>query len=179
MNFFIKIMNRLLNIKKIMSNYSTITCKNCLLKIENNDSVYPNNKPNVATDALVIKDNDEILLIERKNNPFQGKFALPGGFVDYNEDPKDGCLRELLEEASIYGSESKLISVRSDPNRDPRGHCISFVYLVEVSKDQIPKGADDALSARFYNINEVMNSGKEGFAFDHYEIIDSYIKNRH
>lgn len=56
-------------------------------------------QPSLATDSLVLKgtnlDNAQILLITRKNPPYQSCFAFPGGFVDYNEDPMAGCVREL------------------------------------------------------------------------------------
>lgn len=142
--------------------------------------------PNIATDAIVYKrinKNDEfkndlsnykVLLIKRKFDPYKNKYAFPGGFVDYNEDPKDGCLRELLEEASITGYNSKIFTVKSDPKRDPRKHVISLIYSVEVSEDSIPKENDDALTAKYYNLNEILVE-KEDFAFDHYEILVEYI----
>jgi 8-oxo-dGTP diphosphatase len=54
-------------------------------------------------------------MITRKNNPFKGCYALPGGFLDYNEDPKDGCLRELLEETCIEGKHIELLTVVGEP----------------------------------------------------------------
>ena len=61
--------------------------------------------PSVTTDALVFRDREDgyhdILLVTRKNNPCMGCLAFPGGFVDYNEDPLEGCLRELKEECSV------------------------------------------------------------------------------
>lgn len=67
--------------------------------------------PNVATDAIVIRPKKhkeqiayDILLITRGGTPFKGHYAFPGGFVDYNEDPVDACIRELREECGIQGS---------------------------------------------------------------------------
>lgn len=142
--------------------------------------------PNIATDAIVYKkiSNDEelkhdvsnynILLIKRKYDPHKNKYAFPGGFVDYNEDPNEGCLRELLEEASITGFNSKIFTVKSDPKRDPRKHIVSFIYSVEVSEDAVPQANDDALTAKYYNLKDIINQ-KDNFAFDHYEILLEYI----
>lgn len=72
--------------------------------------------PNLTVDAIVIrqqKQNYEILLINRGKNPFKDHLALPGGFVDYNEDPEDAVLRELKEETSLDGEiPVRLITVR-------------------------------------------------------------------
>lgn len=93
--------------------------------------------PNVATDAIVIKPKSEqeedifnILLITRKFDPFKGHLAFPGGFVDYNEDPQDACVRELKEECGISGSHPVLVTVAGNPKRDPRKHIISIVYHI-------------------------------------------------
>ena len=72
--------------------------------------------PNVATDAVVLRKhkNDEfhdILLIKRKYDPFKNHFALPGGFVDYNEDPQEGCLRELMEECNLQGNSIEFVII--------------------------------------------------------------------
>ena len=72
------------------------------------------------------------MLIERGNEPFKGKLAFPGGFVDYGENPEAACLRELKEECSIEGdAESiELIAVAGEPTRDPRKHVVSIFYAV-------------------------------------------------
>ena len=72
------------------------------------------------------------MLIERKNDPFKGMLAFPGGFVDYGECPKTACLRELEEECCVKGNAEsiELITVAGDPNRDPRQHVVSVVYAV-------------------------------------------------
>lgn len=70
------------------------------------------------------------MLVTRKFNPGQGKLAFPGGFVDYNENPATGCLRELEEECGLHGHNLQLITVAGNPSRDPRGHTVSVVYSV-------------------------------------------------
>lgn len=131
--------------------------------------------PSLTTDAVVFRrksgvEDVEVLLITRKYDPGKGKHALPGGFVDYNEDPLIGCLRELEEETGLKGINCELLTVTGNPLRDPRGHTVSIVYLVTVSEDAVPKGGDDAETATFYSFAEMLKS-KEKFAFDHYDIL--------
>ena len=95
----------------------------------------------------------DILLITRGRDPFKGHFAFPGGFVDYNEDPKQGCIRELKEECSIEGKDPVLVTVAGAPQRDPRGHVISIVYYVQVDPTHEVKAADDAATAQWYNLH--------------------------
>ena len=85
--------------------------------------------PTVTVDALV-KKGKQLLLIQRKKDPFKGKWAFPGGHVDYNENPAKAVLRELKEETNIQGSEIELFNVYGEPDRDPRGHYITIVYRV-------------------------------------------------
>lgn len=75
------------------------------IKLNNNQNT-KHTSPNIATDALVIRkaaSSYDILLIKRGKDPYEGRLALPGGFVDYNEDPQEGCLRELEEECNVKG----------------------------------------------------------------------------
>ena len=80
--------------------------------------------------------------------------AFPGGFVDYGEDPKDACLRELLEECSVEGNPESvlLVTVAGAPERDPRKHIISIVYAVDIEDEAIVAAADDAATADWYQI---------------------------
>jgi 8-oxo-dGTP diphosphatase len=103
-------------------------------------------QPALAADSVVFDKAGRLLLIRRKNPPFQGQYALPGGFVDYGERMEAAALRELREETGIEGRIVRLIGVYSRPDRDPRGHCVSAVYLVDAG-DQQPVAGDDAASA--------------------------------
>ncbi|KAA0000265.1 MAG: NUDIX hydrolase [Thermoplasmata archaeon] len=120
-------------------------------------------KPSIAVDGILIKDG-KILLIKRKNEPFKGKWALPGGFVEYGEKVEDAVLREFKEEVGIKAKIKKLVGVYSDPSRDPRGHVISIVFLLEA--EGVPKAGDDAMEARFFDLNDL-----PPLAFDHEKII--------
>ena len=93
----------------------------------------------------------EILMITRNLSPGQGLLALPGGFVDYGEDPEDAVLRELVEETGLVGTLNKLLCVRGDPERDPRKHIVSVVYLVDVDRDADLKAGDDAYLNGIYS----------------------------
>lgn len=125
-------------------------------------------KPSIAVDGILIK-NNKILLIKRKNEPFKGKWALPGGFVEYGERVEEAVLREFEEEVGIKAKIKRLLGVYSDPNRDPRGHVISVVFLLE--GEGIPKAGDDAKDAKFFDLDDL-----PPLAFDHDKIIRDAIK---
>ena len=122
-------------------------------------------QPALAADCVVFDPDGRLLLIRRKNPPFQGQFALPGGFVDYGERMEDAALRELKEETGIDGAMIRLIGVYSRPDRDPRGHCVSAVYLIDAG-GQSPVAGDDAATAEF-----VADFRSQRLAFDHDEIV--------
>jgi 8-oxo-dGTP diphosphatase len=129
-------------------------------------------QPALAADCVVFDKAGRLLLIRRKNPPFQGHYALPGGFVDYGERVEDAALRELREETGINGSIVRLIGVYSRPDRDPRGHCVSAVYLVD-GGGQEPVAGDDAASAEF-----VENYRAQRLAFDHDEVVADALAQR-
>ena len=91
--------------------------------------------------------------------------ALPGGFVDSGEDPEVAVLRELKEECGIDGKVVRLLCVKGDPERDPRGHVVSIAYLVAAFDE--PTAGDDAASAAWHRISEV-----EVMAGDHMSILE-------
>jgi 8-oxo-dGTP diphosphatase len=117
--------------------------------------------PALAADCVVFDPQGRLLLIRRKNPPFQGRYALPGGFVEYGETTEQAAARELMEETGLEAVALDLIGVYSDPHRDPRGHCVSIAYLVSVTTFQ-PKAGDDAEHAEF-----VAGWRNEALAFDH------------
>lgn len=128
-----------------------------------NEKIYKN--PSLAVDAIVIrtvKGYPEILLIERKNEPHG--WALPGGFVDYGESTEDAVVRELHEEVNLFGYEPELICVASSPDRDPRQHVVSVVYMLEWKGT--PKAADDAKNFDWFDMLQLPE-----LAFDHFDII--------
>src|SRR5437660_10815737 len=94
-------------------------------------------RPWVSTDCAVFDERGRVLLIRRKNDPFRGQYAFPGGFIEVGETAENCAVRELKEETGIEAGSLRLIGVYSDPNRDPRHHSITVGYLVYVH-EQIP-----------------------------------------
>jgi 8-oxo-dGTP diphosphatase len=125
-------------------------------------------KPGVAVDGVLIK-NKKILLIKRGNEPFKNKWALPGGFVEYGERVEEAIVREFKEETGINVRIKKFFGVFSDPDRDPRGHVISIVFLLESDDEQ--RAGDDAIDARFFDLDNLPE-----LAFDHKKIIEEVMK---
>mgnify|MGYP001288434942 FL=1 len=122
-------------------------------------------KPSLAVDAIVI-DGDKILLIKRGKEPWKGMLAFPGGFVEQGEDPEVAVIRELKEECGLDGVVEKLVCVKGDPNRDPRGHVVSIAYLV--TAQGMPLAGDDAADAAWYDLSEI----KE-LAGDHMSMLEN------
>lgn len=135
--------------------------------------IYEYPRPAVTVDVLLAYleyDEIKILLIKRKNNPYKNMWAMPGGFVDENEDLSIAALRELEEETGIVlNNVTQLITVGT-PGRDPRGHTISVVYGALVNKKLIPRANDDADDAQWFNIKQLPE-----IAFDHLDIITTQI----
>jgi 8-oxo-dGTP diphosphatase len=131
--------------------------------------------PYVTADTIIIAEDGEILLIRRKNPPFQDHWALPGGFIETGEEAIEDCaVRETLEETGLDVKLAKLLGVWSRPGRDPRGHTLTCVYLTElipISLKSSARGMDDAAEAMW------IHPGSEEFselniAFDHRDIIE-------
>jgi len=125
--------------------------------------------PKITVDGILVKDN-KILLIERKNPPFQHSWALPGGFVEYGETTETAVIREFLEETGLETTVHRLFGVYSEPNRDPRGHTISIVYILKYKRGEVC-GGDDAERAAFHHLDDLPI-----LAFDHHAIIKKYME---
>ena len=125
--------------------------------------------PLLTVDAVIIFEKEKLVLIRRKNPPFKGDYALPGGFVDIGETVEDACKREAKEETNINVKIKKLIGVFSDPERDPRGHTVTIAFLCEPkTKKEKPKAQDDAASLELVPLTKVASLK---LAFDHMQII--------
>lgn len=122
-------------------------------------------QPALAADAVVFGHDGRLLLIKRKHPPFEGRYALPGGFVEYGETVEAAAIRELREETGLKAKSCRLIGVYSDPKRDPRRHTVSAAFLIDVAKGA-PKAGDDAAAAEF-----VADWRGEKLAFDHGKIL--------
>ncbi len=121
--------------------------------------------PSVTVDCLVFDDRDRLLLIRRRHAPFEGRFALPGGFVDYGETTEAAARRELMEEPGLTAKDLRLVGVYSDPKRDPRGHTVGIAYLATIEPGA-PVAGDDAAEAEFRSDWRELE-----LAFDHGEIV--------
>ncbi|MGB7884654.1 MAG: NUDIX hydrolase, partial [Nitrososphaeraceae archaeon] len=101
----------------------------------------------IPTVDVIIEQNSRILMIRRKNEPYKGCLALPGGFVDEGERIEDAARREANEETSLNIHLVGILGVYSDSKRDPRGHLISTVFVGIVPSDNVSVDAsaqDDA-----------------------------------
>ncbi len=123
-------------------------------------------------DGVIFRKNKkkEILLIQRANEPFKGKWALPGGFVEYGETTEKAAIREVLEETGLRAKIDELVGVYSDSDRDPRGHTISIVYSLKIIDGKLV-GGSDAKNAKFFDLEEL-----PPLAFDHKKIINDALK---
>jgi 8-oxo-dGTP diphosphatase len=125
-------------------------------------------KPLLTVDCLV-EQEDKILLIRRKNPPYAGQWALPGGFIEYLEKAEDAVIREVKEEANVDISVEGLLGVYSESGRDPRGHVVSICYIGKGMG--VPRGGSDAGDAKFFDLAEI---NYEELAFDHGKMLRDY-----
>jgi len=117
-------------------------------------------------------DKLSILLIKRGGHPEKGKWGLPGGFVNINESLDDAAARELFEETGLTLEEGYLEQLKTygNPHRDKRGYIVSTAYVALVPKVKNPKAGDDAESAHFFPVEDVLSDDFD-LAFDHRVII--------
>jgi 8-oxo-dGTP diphosphatase len=128
----------------------------------------------IPTVDVIIEQNSRILMIRRKNEPYKGCLALPGGFVDEGERIEDAARREANEETSLNIHLVGILGVYSDSKRDPRGHLISTVFVGIVPSDNVALEAsaqDDASEVEWINLEAVI---KSNIAFDHKKILSDY-----
>ncbi len=134
---------------------------------------YP--RPSVTVDIVLFTDeypHPQVLLIRRKNTPFKGLWALPGGFLEMDETLEMAALRELHEETSISNVQLTQIGVFGNPDRDPRGRVITVAYLGIVKSEQhIAIAGSDASEVTWFSTSDLPQ-----IAFDHSEIIHTALK---
>jgi len=133
--------------------------------------MWPPKTPYLTVDGIVKIFNPDfrgIVLIKRKNPPLG--FALPGGFVDIGEKVEDALKREMKEEINLDVDIDELLGVYSDPNRDPRLHTASCVFVC--SANNLPKAGDDAKEAFVVKLEEIP---WDKMVFDHAEILRDFL----
>ena len=123
----------------------------------------------VTVDAVVFCNSGttwQVALIRRRNNPFAGHWALPGGFVDMDETLEAAVARELREETGLVCNGLRQFHAFGNPGRDPRGRNICVAYVDVIAEPALLQAADDAAEAAWFPMNALPTT-----AFDHGEII--------
>jgi 8-oxo-dGTP diphosphatase len=137
--------------------------------------IYDWPRPMVTVDAAIFdftQNRARLLLIKRAKEPFKNKWALPGGFVEMNEELIDAAARELTEETGLAGIKLEQLRAFGKVGRDPRGRNISVVFFGIAGPDQTRiKAADDAKEAKWFDISKLPPMG-----FDHDEVVRIAIK---
>jgi len=128
-------------------------------------------KPSVTADGIVFN-GKEIVLIRRAKEPFRGSYALPGGFLDFNETLEHCVVREVQEETGLKTEIVDLVGVYSSPDRDPRGHFVTAVYQLKTVGGSIRAG-DDAADAEWVPLDKLPK-----FAFDHGKIVQDFMSRK-
>jgi len=131
--------------------------------------IYKN--PLLTVDIVILCPDDTIILIKRKKNPYEGFWALPGGFVEYGERVEEAAIREAYEETGLKVELDHLLGVYSDPERDPRGHIISICFIAHKIGGKL-RADTDAKEVSKFKWEELK---KIKLAFDHAIILkDAY-----
>lgn len=132
---------------------------------------YEHPRPAVTVDAVVYNLREEslfVLLVQRNQAPFEGQWALPGGFMGIDEIPEESVERELEEETGIRTEGFVQVGAFGALDRDPRQRTISIAYM-SIFTGELPavQGGDDASDARWFPLSEL----PENLAFDHPDIL--------
>lgn len=126
--------------------------------------------PAVTADVIIftLRDNDlQVLLVQRKHPPFEGRWAIPGGFVSKDESLEAAARRELKEETGVHDLYLEQLFTFGDPKRDPRGRVITVSYFALVPAPLAVKAGSDASNARWWPVNKL-----PALAFDHARILN-------
>jgi 8-oxo-dGTP diphosphatase len=133
---------------------------------------YP--RPSVTVDLVIFtiaEDDLKVLLIRRGQEPFKGRWALPGGFVEIDESLERAAHRELKEEVGVTNVYLEQLYTFGEPKRDPRGRVISVSYfaLVDAERQRIV-AASDAAEAQWRSVFDAPR-----LAFDHAKILETAV----
>ena len=128
----------------------------------------------MTADCVVVTREAEpkVLLIQRGSEPFKGRWAFPGGFMNMDETTEQCAIRELEEETGLRVSEMKQIGAYSKVDRDPRGRTVTVAYLAIVDEPIAVTGQDDAAKAEWWPLSSLPD-----LAFDHDDIMQDAIRN--
>ena len=120
--------------------------------------------PKLMVDVIIPSERG-VVLIRRGTEPFRGRWALPGGFVEVGETVEEAAYREAAEETGLALEVARLVGVYSDPERDPRGHNVSVAFLARVLSGDLVAATDASEVA-------VLDPSSVELAFDHRKIIE-------
>ncbi len=140
---------------------NTVNCPRCGYPVK----VYRNPIPTVD---IIIKVKDKIVLIRRKNEPYG--WAIPGGYIDYGESAESAAIREAKEETSLDVELEGILGVYSDPDRDPRSHTVTTVFIARA--DGGPSAGDDAKEIGLFDENSL----PDPIVFDHKKILKDFFE---
>lgn len=160
----------------VPSNFSTLFYRTIsMAQARRRQFCYDFPRPAVTVDVIIftIRDDDlKVLLIRRGREPFQGRWAIPGGFVDMNEPLEEAARRELQEETGVRDVLLEQLAAFGDPHRDPRGWVISIAYFVLLNAASLTiQAADDAADVGWFSM-----SALPPLAFDHDKILACALK---
>ena len=119
--------------------------------------------PKIMVDVVIPSENG-VVLIRRASEPFEGQWALPGGFVEVGETVEAAATREAAEETGLAVELAGFVGVYSEPDRDPRGHNVSVAFLARVVGGDLIAATDAAEVA-------VLDPDSVELAFDHRSIV--------
>jgi len=143
-----------------MANLPThLVCPHCGKEITRYRNPFP-------TVDVIVRYKQGIVLVDRKNPPFG--WAIPGGFMEYGESAENTAHRELEEETGLQLVNLELLTVRSDPGRDPRFHTVTVVYTAD-GQGTLAAG-DDAAHAEVFSLDRLPAE----IAFDHRDVLALY-----
>jgi 8-oxo-dGTP diphosphatase len=131
----------------------------------------PKQKSPYLTVDVIIHRDDEIVLVERKK-PVEGAIAIPGGFVEWGESVENAALREVEEETGLKVELEEILGVYSAPERDPRGHIATVVFIAKPLYGEI-KCSEEHLGVKWYKLSELDFSR---LGIDHEKILKDYLK---
>lgn len=123
----------------------------------------------VTVDIVIftLRESDlQVLLVKRKHPPYEGRWAIPGGYVEAEESLEDAAARELFEETHVQDVHIEQLYTFGDPKRDPRGRVITVAYFALVPAPLAVEAGDDAADAQWKSVYRL-----PAMAFDHNQIV--------
>ncbi len=134
---------------------------------------YRNPTPTVD---VILEQDSRVLMVRRKKDPFKDRLALPGGFVNEGETVEAAMRREAMEEASLEVYPIDILGVYSDPQRDPRKHIVTVVFVGIITGGE-SRANDDAASIEWIQLSSLDHLQQQNLlAFDHAQILRDYRK---